>query len=47
MKGWAGGVANLAAWLGVEVARAQGSDVQLTAEIGLWGYEPMVGDPFV
>ena len=41
------GVANLAAWLGVEVARAQGSDVQLTAEIGLWGYEPMVGDPFV
>jgi acyl CoA:acetate/3-ketoacid CoA transferase alpha subunit/acyl CoA:acetate/3-ketoacid CoA transferase beta subunit len=41
------GVANLAAWLGVEVARAQGGDVQLTAEIGLWGYEPMVGDPFV
>jgi len=41
------GVANLAAWLGVEVARAQGSDVQLTAEIGLWGYAPMVGDPFV
>jgi acyl CoA:acetate/3-ketoacid CoA transferase beta subunit len=41
------GVANLAAWLGVQVARARGSDVQLTAEIGLWGYEPMLGDPFV
>ena len=26
---------------------AQGSDVQLTAEIGLWGYEPTLGDPFV
>jgi acyl CoA:acetate/3-ketoacid CoA transferase beta subunit len=41
------GVANLAAWLGVQLARGRGSDVQLTAEIGLWGYEPMVGDPFV
>jgi acyl CoA:acetate/3-ketoacid CoA transferase alpha subunit/acyl CoA:acetate/3-ketoacid CoA transferase beta subunit len=41
------GVANLAAWLGVRVARDRGSEVQLTAEIGLWGYEPMVGDPFV
>ena len=41
------GVANLAAWLGVQQARQRGIDVQLTAEIGLWGYEPMVGDPFV
>ncbi len=41
------GVANLAAWLGVEQARAAGLDVALTAEIGMWGYEPMVGDPFV
>jgi acyl CoA:acetate/3-ketoacid CoA transferase alpha subunit/acyl CoA:acetate/3-ketoacid CoA transferase beta subunit len=41
------GVANLAAWLGVQQARAQGSGVQLTAEIGMWGYEPMLGDPFV
>jgi acyl CoA:acetate/3-ketoacid CoA transferase alpha subunit/acyl CoA:acetate/3-ketoacid CoA transferase beta subunit len=41
------GVANLAAWLGVRQARARGSAVQLTAEIGLWGYEPMLGDPFV
>jgi acyl CoA:acetate/3-ketoacid CoA transferase alpha subunit/acyl CoA:acetate/3-ketoacid CoA transferase beta subunit len=41
------GVANLAAWLGVQQARAQGNGVQLTAEIGMWGYEPMLGDPFV
>jgi acyl CoA:acetate/3-ketoacid CoA transferase alpha subunit/acyl CoA:acetate/3-ketoacid CoA transferase beta subunit len=41
------GVANLAAWLGVQVARERGNEVQLTAEIGLWGYEPMLGDPFV
>lgn len=41
------GVANLTAWLGVEKARALGSDVQLTAEIGLWGYEPTPADPFV
>jgi acyl CoA:acetate/3-ketoacid CoA transferase beta subunit len=41
------GVANLAAWLGVQLARAAGSDVQLTAEIGLWGYDPVPGDPFV
>lgn len=41
------GVANLSAWLGVAQARAAGSAVQLTAEIGLWGYEPVAGDPFV
>jgi len=41
------GVANLAAWLGVHQARAAGSDVQLTAEIGLWGYDPTPADPFV
>ena len=41
------GVANLAAWLGVQRARDRGQEVVLTAEIGLWGYEPMVGDPFV
>ena len=41
------GVANLAAWLGVRTARERGHDVQLTAEIGMWGYEPMLGDPFV
>jgi acyl CoA:acetate/3-ketoacid CoA transferase alpha subunit/acyl CoA:acetate/3-ketoacid CoA transferase beta subunit len=41
------GVANLAAWLGVDLARARGADVDLTAEIGLWGYEPTPADPFV
>jgi acyl CoA:acetate/3-ketoacid CoA transferase alpha subunit/acyl CoA:acetate/3-ketoacid CoA transferase beta subunit len=41
------GVANLSAWLGVSHARAAGSDVHLTAEIGLWGYEPTPADPFV
>ncbi len=41
------GVANLAAWLAVAQARAQGSSVQLTAEIGLFGYEPTPADPFV
>jgi acyl CoA:acetate/3-ketoacid CoA transferase alpha subunit/acyl CoA:acetate/3-ketoacid CoA transferase beta subunit len=41
------GVANLSAWLGVHLARARGSDVQLTAEIGLWGYDATPADPFV
>jgi acyl CoA:acetate/3-ketoacid CoA transferase beta subunit len=41
------GVANLSAWLGVELARAAGHDVQLTAEIGLWGYNATPADPFV
>ena len=41
------GVANLAAWLAVELAREQGSEVVLTAELGLWGYEPTPADPFV
>jgi acyl CoA:acetate/3-ketoacid CoA transferase alpha subunit/acyl CoA:acetate/3-ketoacid CoA transferase beta subunit len=41
------GVANLAAWVGVAAARAAGSDVRLTAELGLWGYEPTPADPFI
>jgi acyl CoA:acetate/3-ketoacid CoA transferase alpha subunit len=41
------GVANLAAWLGVQLARHRGCEVELTAEIGLWGYSAMLGDPFV
>ena len=41
------GVANLSAWLGVAQARAAGSHVELTAEIGLWGYDPTPADPFV
>jgi acyl CoA:acetate/3-ketoacid CoA transferase alpha subunit len=41
------GVANLAAWLGVQIARDAGSAVKLTAEIGLWDYDATPGDPFV
>jgi acyl CoA:acetate/3-ketoacid CoA transferase alpha subunit len=41
------GVANLAAWLGVRMARDAGADVKLTAEIGLWDYDATIGDPFV
>jgi acyl CoA:acetate/3-ketoacid CoA transferase alpha subunit len=41
------GVANLAAWLGVRQARAAGSGCVLTAELGLWAYEPTPADPFV
>jgi acyl CoA:acetate/3-ketoacid CoA transferase alpha subunit/acyl CoA:acetate/3-ketoacid CoA transferase beta subunit len=41
------GVANLAAWLAVATARAAGSAVCLTAEIGLWDYDPTPADPFV
>jgi acyl CoA:acetate/3-ketoacid CoA transferase beta subunit len=41
------GVANLAAWLGVQLARDGGCEVKLTAEIGLWDYNATLGDPFV
>jgi len=41
------GVANLAAWLAIRSARHQGSSAVLTAELGLWGYEPTPADPFV
>jgi acyl CoA:acetate/3-ketoacid CoA transferase beta subunit len=41
------GVANLTAWLAVRSARLQGSPAVLTAELGLWGYEPTPADPFV
>ncbi len=41
------GVANLAAWVGVARARAAGSEVKLTAELGLWGYTPTPADPYI
>jgi len=41
------GVANLAAWVAVARARAGGSRVMLTAELGLWGYEPTPADPYI
>jgi acyl CoA:acetate/3-ketoacid CoA transferase alpha subunit/acyl CoA:acetate/3-ketoacid CoA transferase beta subunit len=41
------GVANLAAWVAVARARAGGSRVMLTAELGLWGYQPTPADPYI
>ncbi len=41
------GVANLAAWVAVARARSQSSRVVLTAELGLWGYEPTPADPYI
>ncbi|MDR3648386.1 MAG: hypothetical protein P4L20_04790 [Acidimicrobiales bacterium] len=41
------GVANLAAWVAVSRARAGGSAIQLTAELGLWGYTPTPADPYI
>ncbi|HUC38387.1 MAG TPA: CoA-transferase [Acidimicrobiales bacterium] len=41
------GVANLAAWVAVARAREAGSAVQLTAELGLWGYTPTPADPYI
>ena len=41
------GVANLAAWVAVARAQAAGQRVMLTAELGLWGYEPTPADPYI
>ncbi len=45
------GVANLAAWVAVAGIRARtppgGKAVTLTAELGLWGYEPTPADPYI
>ncbi len=41
------GVANLAAWVAVAEARGRGRPVVLTAELGLWGYEPTPADPYI
>ena len=41
------GVANLAAWVGVETARTRGHATELTAELGLWGYHPTPADPYI
>ncbi len=41
------GVANLAAWVAVARARAAGSAVSLTAELGLWDYTPTPADPYI
>jgi acyl CoA:acetate/3-ketoacid CoA transferase beta subunit len=41
------GVANLSAWLAIRTSHRDGSLAVLTAELGLWGYEPTPADPFV
>lgn len=41
------GYANLAAWLAHRRLREAGRPVELMAEIGLYGYEPRPGDPFI
>lgn len=41
------GVANLAAWVAVDAARREGSEVQLTAELGMLGYRPTPADPYI
>ena len=41
------GVANLAAWVAVGRARAKGSGLQLTAELGMLGYTPTPADPYI
>lgn len=41
------GVANLAAWVAVAEERAAGRPLVLTAELGLWGYEPTPADPYI
>ncbi len=41
------GVANLASWVAVGRARAAGRPVVLTAELGLWGYQPTPADPYI
>jgi acyl CoA:acetate/3-ketoacid CoA transferase beta subunit len=41
------GLANLAAWLGVDQLKRRGVDVELMAEIGLFGYRPRAGEPFI
>ncbi len=41
------GVANLAAWVAVGRTRGAGRRVMLTAELGLWGYQPTPADPYI
>lgn len=41
------GAANLAAWVAVGRLRAAGRPVVLTAELGLFGYQPTPADPYI
>jgi acyl CoA:acetate/3-ketoacid CoA transferase alpha subunit/acyl CoA:acetate/3-ketoacid CoA transferase beta subunit len=41
------GLSNLAAWVGARNLREDGVDIELMAEIGLFGYNPRPGEPFI
>lgn len=41
------GLANLSAWSAVRSLKAAGVDVELMAEIGMFGYDPRPGEPFI
>lgn len=41
------GQANLASWLAVTDLKAAGVEVELMAEIGMFGYRPRAGEPFI
>ena len=41
------GLANLSAWHAVRQLKAEGNDVELMAEIGMFGYDPRPGEPFI
>jgi acyl CoA:acetate/3-ketoacid CoA transferase alpha subunit len=41
------GLANLASWISAEGVKAAGGAVELMAEIGMYGYTPQSGDPFI
>jgi acyl CoA:acetate/3-ketoacid CoA transferase beta subunit len=41
------GLANLASWVSAESVKAADGTVALMAEIGMYGYTPQAGDPFI
>ncbi|MEV6923385.1 CoA-transferase [Dactylosporangium sp. NPDC051485] len=41
------GLSNLAAWVGVDHLHRQGIDIELMAEIGMFGYSPRPGEPYI
>ena len=41
------GIANLAAWIAVRGLKSHGVDVDLMAEIGMFGYDPRPGEAFI
>jgi acyl CoA:acetate/3-ketoacid CoA transferase alpha subunit/acyl CoA:acetate/3-ketoacid CoA transferase beta subunit len=41
------GISNLAAWVAAETLAREGTNVRLTAELGMWGYAPTPADPYI